>query len=235
MTHKNQQAVQKSKRDTTALALLGAMLVVLAIVCGTSLSAAGAGAFQHVMNTFGFGRTADIEAEQQRQAATLAALEPVIQTMAADLGTLNRRVKTTDANPTINERFAAMDADIAGLVAEIKAMRTSQTSSQSWVDPVGRLDTAVSSTQSDVLALRSSFDEQSHAFRKDIGAINKDIGGINRRLDRLEQTLSHDLTSAIHVPVRKRFVRRKPRPHVVANRETSWWTGTLPPQTMAPQ
>jgi hypothetical protein len=234
MTHKNQQGLQKSKRDTTALALLGAMLVVLAIVCGTSLSAAGAGAFQHVMNTFGFGRTADIEAEQQRQAATLAALEPVIQSISADVGTLNRRVKTADSNPAISERFAAMDADIAALVAEIKAIRTSQTGAQLWADPVGRLDTALGSTQSDVLALRSSFDEQSQAFRKDIGVINKDIGGINRRLDRLEQTLARDLTASIHVPVRKRIVRRKPRPHVVAN-EYSWWTGTLPPQTMRPQ
>jgi hypothetical protein len=234
MTHKNQQGLQKSKRDTTALALLGAMLVVLAIVCGTSLSAAGAGAFQHVMNTFGFGRNADIEAEQQRQAATLAALEPVIQNISADVGTLNRRIKTADSNPAINERFAAMDADIAALVAEIKAMRTSQTGSQMWVDPVGRLDTALSSTQSDVLALRSSFDEQSQAFRKDIGIINKDIGGINRRLDRLEQTVARDLTASIHVPVRKRLVRRKPKPRPVAN-EMSWWTGTLPPQTMRPQ
>jgi hypothetical protein len=234
MTHKNQQGLQKSKRDTTALALLGAMLVVLAIVCGTSLSAAGAGAFQHVMNTFGFGRTADIEAEQQRQAATLAALEPVIQNMAADVGTLNRRVKTADSNPAVGERFAAMDTDIAALVAEIKALRTSQTGSQLWADPVGRLDTALTSTQSDVLALRSSFDEQSQVFRKDIGTINKDIGGINRRLDRLEQTLARDLTASIHVPVHKRIVRRKSRRHVVAT-ETSWWTGTLPPQTMQPQ
>jgi hypothetical protein len=223
MTHKNRQGLQKSKRDTTALALLGAMLVVLAIVCGTSLSAAGAGAFHQVMNAFGLGRFADIEAEQQRQAASLAALEPVIQNMAADVGTLNRRVKTADSNLAVNERFAAMDADIAALVAEIKAMRTTQTSAQSWVDPVSRLDTALSTSQSDVLALRSSFDEQSQVFRKDIGSINK-------RLDKLEQTLARDLTASIHVPLRRKFVRRKPRPHMIAV-GSPLWSNTLPPQT----
>ena len=230
MSHKSQtQGLTKSRRDTTALALLGAMLVALALVCGASLSAAGAGAFNHVMDTFGFGRVSAVEAEQHRQAATLTALESVIYSISADVGALNRRVKTTDQNsPAVNERFAMVDTDIAALVAEIKAMRAARAENgEPWVEPVGRLDTALSSARTDVLALRSSLDETSQAFRKDISSING-------RLDKLEQAVARDLTSSVRPPVRRKIVRRKPhpRPTPVASNASPFWSTQNAPQPM---
>src|SRR5690348_3474006 len=118
---------EKSKRDTTALALLGAMFIVLAIVCAAAFHAVGPSALQEVMNAIGFGRFNVIEAEQRRQATALAALQPVIDRVASDVGALNRRANTADhENLAVSDRFAHVDADIAALVAEIKAMRAAR-------------------------------------------------------------------------------------------------------------
>jgi hypothetical protein len=197
MTMKNQTtAARATKHDTTALALLGAMFIVLAIVGGASLSAAGTGALQKIVSAIGFGDTSTLEAEQRRQAATLASLEPVIQSVSSDVGTLKKRLNGGH-DGTVNDRFAAVDADIAALVAEIRSLRQTRVqpaSGEPWYEPVGRLDTSV-------LALRSSLDEHQQIYRKDIGAIHK-------RLDRLEQ--AREATGSIHLMARKRTVRRKP-------------------------
>src|SRR5262245_20895546 len=198
MTMKQQTTgARATKHDTTALALLGAMLIVLAIVGGASLSAAGSGALQKIVSVAGFGNTTAIEAEQSRQAAVLATLEPMIQSVSADVGAVNKRLNGANA-ATINDRFSAIDADIAALVAEIKSLRQARLQDNySWLEPVGHLD-------SSVLALRSSLDEHQATYRKDMGVINK-------RLDKLEQTLSRDLTASIpHIAPRRKIVRRKP-------------------------
>ena len=196
---KNQTtATRATKHDTTALALLGAMFIVLAIVGGASLSAAGTGALQKVVSVIGFGNTTALEAEQNRQAAVLATLEPMLHSVSADVGAVNKRLNGANA-ATINDRFSAIDSDIAALVAEIKSLRQAraQGNSLSWLEPVGNLD-------SSVLALRSSLDEHQQTYRKDMGIINK-------RLDKLEQVLSRDLTASIpHVAPRRKIVRRKP-------------------------
>src|SRR5262245_7715964 len=193
---KNQTTVARaSKHDTTALALLGAMFIVLAIVGGASLSAAGTGALQKVVSVIGFGNTSAIETEQRRQAEVLATLEPIVHSVSTEVNVINKRlVKGSDHdNATVNDRFAVVDADIAALVAEIKSLRQARTAD--WANPVGQLDTSI-------VALRSSFDEHQQAYRKD-------IGGINKRLDRLEQFMARDLTGSIHLTARKKPVRRR--------------------------
>jgi len=182
------------------LALLGAMFIVLAIVGGASLSAAGTGALQKVVSVIGIGNTSAIEAEQRRQAEVLATLEPMIHSVSTEVNVINKRlVKSGDHdNATLNDRFAAVDADIAALVAEIKSLRQTRTT-EAWANPVGQLDKSV-------LALRSSFDEHQQAYRKDMGTINK-------RLDRLEQFMARDLTGSIHLTARKKPVVRR-RPHI---------------------
>src|SRR5262245_3068636 len=194
---KNQTTVARaSKHDTTALALLGAMFIVLAIVGGASLSAAGTGALQKIVSLIGFGNASAVETEQRRQAAVLATLQSTIYAVSADVGTLNKRlIKSGDYDSaTVNDRFAVVDADIAALVAEIKSLRQARTTD--WANPVGQLDASI-------LALRSSFDEQQEAYRRDIGTINK-------RLDKLEQAMARDLTGSIHLATRKKPVRRRP-------------------------
>src|SRR5215208_6692642 len=125
MLYKSQaDGLRKSKRDTTALALVGAMFVALAIVCGVSLSAIGSGPLNDVMNAMGFGRFSAIEAEQRRQAAVLASLEPVLQGMATEVSMLNRRTKAGDQDSVaFNDRFALVDSDIIALMGEIKSVR----------------------------------------------------------------------------------------------------------------
>ncbi|HKA70446.1 MAG TPA: hypothetical protein VKE26_01485 [Xanthobacteraceae bacterium] len=191
---RNQTTVARpSKHDTTALALLGAMFIVLAIVGGASLSAAGTGALQKIVSLIGLGNTSAVETEQRRQAAVLTTLQSTIYGVSADVGTLNKRINA-GIDGTINDRFSAVDADIAALVAEIKFLRQARTTD--WANPVGQLDTSI-------LALRSSFDEHQQAYRRDIGTINK-------RLDKLEQAMARDLTGSIHLATRKKPVRRRP-------------------------
>src|SRR5256885_2197989 len=128
MTKTNQpeaaSAVPASKRDTTALVLLGAMFIALAMIGSASLSAVGPSAFQDIVNAIGFGRNSAIEAEQRRQAAVLDALSEMVHTVSADVGTLTTRVKFAGQNDvTVNDRFSLLDADIAALVAEIRSLR----------------------------------------------------------------------------------------------------------------
>src|SRR5262249_24990813 len=100
------------------------------------------------------------------------------------------------------DRFAAVDADIAALVAEIKSLRQARTTE--WANPVGQLDTSI-------VALRSSFDEHQQAYRKDIGGINKRLHPPQQFLSR-GTTGSIPLTAAIHLTARKKpVVRRRPQ------------------------
>src|SRR5262245_35682242 len=209
MLYKNQaDGLRKSKRDTTALALVGAMFVALAMVCGVSLSAIGSGALHDAMNAMGFGRFSAIETEQRRQAAVLASLEPMIQSVASEVGALNRRVRTAEPDIlALNDRFALIDSDIAALVAELKSVRA-QTGTDAWREPVERLDTSVAATRADLGALRLSLDDQAQTHHKEIGALTKDLGAFSKRLERLEQTVSRDLTASI--ASRRKIVRRKP-------------------------
>ena len=247
MTTKDVSAdVRKPKRDGATLAILGAMFIALALVCGASLTAFGSGAVDEVMHALGYSRVSVLESEQRRQAAVLATLEPLVRDLAGEVGSLNRRITSAHHDDTaVNDRLALVDADIAALVAETKSLRAAQHEmGQSletargelrrepvaqWREPVEHLDEAISATRGDVsvtrrdvLALRSTLDDRDEAYRKDIGVLF-------RRLDRLEQATSRDLTSSIRVPSRvssrvaprKKVVRRKHRARTAA--ATSPW------------
>src|SRR5215216_4997277 len=65
MTCDNGPGVKRTpRRHATALALLGAMFIALAMVCGASLSAGGSSVLHEVMNALSFGRMSTIESEQ---------------------------------------------------------------------------------------------------------------------------------------------------------------------------
>jgi hypothetical protein len=205
MTQTNQSDVARpSKRDTTALVLLGAMFIALAMIGSASLSAVGPSAFQDIVNAIGFGRSAAIEAEQRRQAAVLDALSEMVHTVSADVGTLSGRAKLVDHNEmAVNDRFSLLDADIAALVAEIRLLRATG-SETSGPPTVISVDSGQEAAQADILALRSSFDAHEQIYRKDMASMTK-------RIDRLEQIVNRDFTSAIQTQMRKSKVRRIPR------------------------
>src|SRR5262245_7138664 len=235
MTTKSVSAnVRKPKRDGATLAILGAMFIALALVCGASLTAFGSGAVDEVMHALGYSRVSVLESEQRRQAAVLAALEPLVRDTASEVGSLNRRISATHHDETaVNDRLALVDADIAALVAETKSLRSAQQEAvqslqtarselwrepvSQWREPVEHLDESISATRSDVLALRSTIDERDQGYRKDIGAIF-------RRLDRLEQT--RDVTSSIRVSTRvaprKKVAKRKHRARTAAAVQFPW-------------
>jgi hypothetical protein len=235
MTTKNVSAdVRKPKRDGATLAILGAMFIALALVCGASLTAFGSGAVDEVMHALGYSRVSVLESEQRRQAAVLAALEPLVRDMASEVGSLNRRITSVHHDDTsVNDRLALVDADIAALVAETKSLRSAQHETgqslqtarselwrepvSQWREPVEHLDVAISATRSDVLALRSTLDDRDQVYRKDIGSIL-------RRLDRLEQ--ARDLTSSIRVSTRvaprKKVVKRKHRARPATIAQSPW-------------
>jgi hypothetical protein len=205
MTQTNQSDVARpSKRDTTALVLLGAMFIALAMIGSASLSAVGPSAFQDIANAIGLGRSSAIEAEQRRQAAVLDALSEMVHTVSADVGSLSIRVKSAGQHDVaVSDRFALLDADIAALVAEIRSLRSTG-SETSGPATVIRIDHGLEATQTDILALRSSFDAHEQIYRKD-------MAGITKRIDRLEQLVNRDLTSSIRTQTRKSKVRRIPR------------------------
>lgn len=205
MTQTNQPDVARpSKRDTTALVLLGTMFIALAMIGSASLSAVGPSAFQDIVNAIGFGRSSAIEAEQRRQAAVLDALSDMIHTVSTDVGSLSTRVKSADQNEVaVSDRFALLDADIAAVVAEIRSLRTTG-SETSGPATVVRIDNGLEAAQTDIVALRSSFDAHEQIYRKD-------MAGITKRIDRLEQLVNRDLTSSIRAQTRKSKVRRIPR------------------------
>src|SRR5262249_59072109 len=101
MMTKNVSAnVRKPKRDGATLAILGAMFIALALVCGASLTAFGAGAVDEVMHALGYSRVSVLESEQRRQAAVLATLEPLVRDMANEVGSLNRRITSAHHDDT---------------------------------------------------------------------------------------------------------------------------------------
>jgi hypothetical protein len=208
-----------SKRDTTALALLGAMFLTLALIGSASLSAVGPSVYQHIAETFGIGRSSAIEAEQRRQAAALEGLTEMLTTVSADVEALGARIKIAENEQTAaGDRFALVDTDIAGLASEVRALRMARIEA---TDPAERAQAAIGSAHSDILALRSSLDDQNQSYRKDIGTVNK-------RLDRLEQMVSREATGSIRTQIRKKQIRRRARiPH---NASTISWSATANPQ-----
>jgi chromosome segregation ATPase len=235
MTQKNStETGPTSKRDTTALALLGAMFVALAMVGSASLSAIGPNIFQEIGDFVGIGRTSSIQAEQARQAAAIKALGQMVQTVSTDLNTVTSRIKATENNEMASsDRFALVDADLAALVTEVRAIRTSRSdAADSIQEPMDRLDLSMEANRAEIASLRSSFDEHDQAYRKEFSSVNK-------RLDRLEQLVSRDLTASVRTVARKKQqVRRRARPETMRsqteNANMTMWGNPAGPTTYAP-
>jgi hypothetical protein len=197
------------KTDVTAMALLGAMFLGLAAVGTISLSANGAEAFLDIVHAIGLGRTSATTTEQQSQAA-IAELGRNVQTISADLKNLTARNRVTDQRDiAVSDRFALIDADIAALAAEIRAVRAAAANEPPALTVLRAatddLRITVGDTRSEIGSLRSSLDEYAGVFRGDIAALG-------HRVDRLEQMAARELTGSIRTPTRRKQVRRKARP-----------------------
>jgi hypothetical protein len=212
MSSSNQQtSLSTSKTDTTALALLGAMLIALAIGGATSLNTGGTGALGDIIQAVGIGRTATIEAEQRRQLAAITELERRVQALTSELTGKTARLDLSDLQETaVKERFALVEADIGAIAIELRSLRMSRdatpqavpASMPGWV--ADHLNSAVTAAHNDIAALRSSLDEHGKTIRQDIDTIA-------HRLDRLEQMMTHDLTASVAPAPRKKSVRRRAR------------------------
>ena len=182
----------KPKRDSTALALMVAMIVAVAVTGGASLSAVGSGAFQDVLRTLGFGRESEIAAEQRKQATMVAEMERILSRMDNEIGALTTRVVRTESNEAATgERLAKVDGGLSALGNELKDIRArTEVSGETWRKPVDHLNAAVTGTRGDIVTLRSSLDAFEQSRRSDVTALT-------RRLDRLEQAIAREVTSSI--------------------------------------
>jgi chromosome segregation ATPase len=188
----------RPKRDSTALALLVAMICAVAVTGGASLSAVGSGEVQRLLHSMGFGRDSEIQAAQRKQAASLAELERIVNRMDNEIGGLTTRIgRTETGDATVKERLSRLDGNVAAIntdMRELRARAETAGGGEGWRKPVEHLNTAVTGTRSDIINLRSSLDAYESVRRSDIGALNK-------RIDRLEQALTaRDATSSIPAP-----------------------------------
>src|SRR3954454_12281848 len=85
-------AIAISRRDTTAMALLMAMGLAVALTGGAGLSAFGSGALQETLRLIGIGQDGATAEEQQRQARSIAELQRRVASMSGDFAELNSRV-----------------------------------------------------------------------------------------------------------------------------------------------
>jgi TolA-binding protein len=184
-------AAPKPKRDSTALALMVAMVLAVAVTGGASLSSIGSGAFQDTLRTLGFGRETEIQAEQRKQAAVVAEMERIISRMDNEIGTLTTRVaRTESAEAATDERLDKIDSGLGSLGSEVKDLRARDTANESWRKPVEHLNGAVTGARGDIVTLRSSLDAYEQSRRGDMNALTK-------RLDRLERAIAREVTSSI--------------------------------------
>ena len=225
-----------SRGDSTALALLGAMLLALAVIMGLSMTGVASGALQGVARTaFGvLGIDTEFSTEQRRHAEAIAGIEQRVDDVMAEVGGLASRASLARYHDAaVSDRFATLETDIAALTAEIRALRAPRNEASAGAPraQVDFLEATVVEVGSSVVSLRSSLDEFAETYRKDMAAQRKDITvlaqthrkdmtDLAKRLDRVEQAVAaREVTSSIRVPARKAKVR-KPRP-VAAVRATN--------------
>jgi chromosome segregation ATPase len=183
------------RRDSTALALMVAMVLAVAVSGGASLSAVGSGAFQDALRSLGFGRESEIQAEQRKQAAVVAEMERLISRMDNEIGALTTRVAHAEAAEAVtDERLAKLDGGLGAVGSEVKDLRArNEAAGEAWRKPVEHLNAAVTGTRGDIITLRSSLDAYEQSRRSDVTALT-------RRLDRLERAIARELTSSIQNP-----------------------------------
>jgi hypothetical protein len=194
MSPSNPSRRHKPKSDSTALALMIGMVLAVAVTAGASLHSAGSGALQQGLHALGFGRDTEIQAEQSKQATTLAEIERILGRMDNEIGGLTTRITRAESDETAaSEQLARLDGGLAAMGPEVKELRArSETAGgELWRKPVDHLNAAVTGARTDILALRSSLDAYDQQRKGDIGALAK-------RLDRLEQAVvGRDATASI--------------------------------------
>lgn len=187
-------AAPKPKRDSTALALMVAMFLAVAVTGGASLSSMGSGAFQDTLRSLGFGRETEIQAEQRKQAAVVAEMERIISRMDNEIGTLTTRVARAESGEAATgERIAKLDGGLASLGSDVQDLRARENTNETWRKPVDHLNSAVTGARGDIVTLRSSLDAYEQSRRSDVNALTK-------RLDRLERAIAREVTSSIQNP-----------------------------------
>jgi hypothetical protein len=172
-----------------------AMVLAVAVSGGASLSAVGSGAFQDVLRTLGFGREAEIQTEQRKQATVVAEMERIISRMDNEIGALTTRIaRSESADAVTEERIASLDGSLGAVGSELKELRArSESAGEPWRKPVDHLTGAVTGARGDIITLRSSLDAYEQARRNDVTALT-------RRLDRLERAIAREVTSSIQNP-----------------------------------
>lgn len=186
-----------SRRDSAALAFLGAMLLVLALVMGVSMSAAASGGIQDLVRSVKavFGADETLVTEQQRQASVIAVLERRVHDVTAEVGGLTSRAHLARyQDAAVSDRFATIETDIAALTAEIRELRTARNEvpADGQRERAAHLERGLAAAGNDILALRSSLD-------------------ITTRVDRIEQMVaSREVTGSVRPVRKKKRVRRHP-------------------------
>src|SRR5262245_15597836 len=146
------------KSDSTALALMVGMVLAVGITAAASFSAAGSGALQEGLKAVGFGRSAEIQAEQKKQATALSELERIISRMDNEIGGLTTRVTRQESDKTaVNDRLTRIDGGLAAVAGDVKDLRArGEAGGDGWRKPVDHLNAAVTGARGDILQLRSS-------------------------------------------------------------------------------
>jgi chromosome segregation ATPase len=185
---------QSPKSDSTAFALMIGMVLAVAVTVGASLSSVGSGALQQALHSMGFGRDTEVQAEQRKQAASLAEMERIISRMDNEIGGLTTRITRAESNETVaGEQLARLDGELTTVTTDIKELRlrSENAAGEAWRKPVDHLNAAVTGARGDIISLRSSLDAYDQTRRGEVGALTK-------RLDRLEQALvTRDATASI--------------------------------------
>src|SRR2546423_1789898 len=98
------------KRDGAALALFGAMAIAGTVSLGAIVGSLGSGAMQSALRTMGFGRDTAIQAEQRRQAASIAELDAMLRDLNGTLGAL--KTSAAQREEANGARLAAVDESL---------------------------------------------------------------------------------------------------------------------------
>ena len=240
-----------TRRDSAALAFLGAMLLVLALVIGVSMSAAASGGVQDIVRTIkaAFGSADTLAVEQEYQAQVIQTLERRIQAVTAEVrGLTSRQQINRYQDAAVSDRFSTIETDIAALTAELRTLRAAHNATSAA--RVDFLEATLVEVGGGVTALRSSFDAFAESQRKEIADLaestRKDIAGlaqstrknitdITTRIDRIEQTLAaRDVTASIPTPARKKKAAKKRRPVTVARGSAEFAPFQAVPNPMFP-
>jgi hypothetical protein len=214
-----------TRRASAALAVLGAVLLLLALVTGVSMSVAAPDGVQDIVRNLkaAFGSNEELAVEQQYQAEVIAALERRVKSLTAEVGGIASRAQRHPyQDAAVSDRFSTIETDIAAVTAELRALRASrnEVSAGAPAAQVDFLEATLVEVGGGVMSLRSSLDAFAETHRKDIAdltqAHRKDIADITTRIDRIEHALAaRDVTASIPTQVRKKRVKKR-RPVAVA-------------------